>query len=117
MDSLFQWLASKVAPYVDTTVHNRLTRMEAHMAKTDQALADLDAATDEIAAELENLRDDVAQYDADLAAKLGAKVERLKGLAKDPANPVPDAGTEPVVENPGAGEVPPSETAPPAVEA
>ena len=112
METFYRWLASKVGPYVDTTVHNRLTHMEARMATTEQALADLDAATDEIAAELADLRDDVAQHDADLAAKLGEKVERLRALAKDPENPVPDAGSEPVVEAPA-----PSETAPPATEA
>lgn len=102
MNDFYRWLASKVGPYLDTTVHNRLTHLEARMAKSEDALAELDVATDEIATELEDLRDDVAQHDAALAAKITEKAARLRGLAKDPENPVPPVTDEPVVEEPPA---------------
>lgn len=75
---------------VNRAVHRRLTILEYRMALTDQALADLDAATNEVAAELDELRDLVAGNDAALADRIGAAATRLRGLAVDPDNPVPD---------------------------
>lgn len=106
---LWQWLARQVSPFIDTTVHARLIILEDRMAKTDKALADLDEATNAVAAELEDLRDDVAQYDASLADKITAKAERLRTLAADPALPVP-AEPEPAPVETTPTEVPTGDT-------
>lgn len=86
----WQWLASGVSPYIDTSVHNRLTTLEHRMALTDAALAELDAATTDIADELDELHAAAAAVDADLAEKIHGKADRLRALAADPENPVPD---------------------------
>lgn len=88
MTEFWRWVAQRVSPFIDTTVHNRVTLMEAKMADLASVLAELDAATDELAAELENLRDDIAQHDTGLANQLTEKVVRLRALAKDPESPV-----------------------------
>ncbi len=58
-----------------------------------QAFSDrVDAATDEIAADLKALRDKIAAgtpLTADDQALLDAKIVRLEALGKDPENPVP----------------------------
>lgn len=66
---------------INRAVHRRLTYLEYRMALTDAALADFDAATNEVAAELEELRDAVANLDADLATRIGEKAARLRELA------------------------------------
>lgn len=65
------------------------------MALTDEALADLDDATNEVAGELEALAARVEQLDGDVAAQIRVRATRLRGLAADPENPVPDEPTEP----------------------
>jgi peptidoglycan hydrolase CwlO-like protein len=66
-----------------------LLRNEAHMSEIDNALSELDAATNEVAAELDALEATVAGLDADAGAKIRAAADKLRGLAADPANPVP----------------------------
>jgi uncharacterized coiled-coil protein SlyX len=73
----------------------RLYRLEQHMSRVDDVIADLNTATDEIATELEQLRGDVANVDTVTADKLTPLVERLRGLGADPENPVPDGGSTP----------------------
>lgn len=61
------------------------------MASFADELAALDAATNDIAAELESLRDQIASSDAGAAAQLDPLVQRLRSLASNPDNPVPNA--------------------------
>jgi hypothetical protein len=60
------------------------------MAAFADELAALDAATNDIATELESLRDQIAASDANAAAQLDPLVQRLRSLASNPDNPVPD---------------------------
>lgn len=60
------------------------------MGKMEDAVAQLDEATNEIAADLERLRTDVANGDATAAEKLTPLIERLRSLGQDPTNPVPE---------------------------
>jgi uncharacterized coiled-coil protein SlyX len=74
---------------INRAVNRRLTILEYRMALTDQALADLDAATNEVAAELEDLRDLLTGADQAVADRITAAAGRLRGLAADPEQPVP----------------------------
>lgn len=65
------------------------------MSLSETALADLDDATNAVAAELDELRAEVENFDSDLAAKIGAKADRLRALASDPDNPVPAPPADP----------------------
>lgn len=76
---------------INRATHRRLVILERHMALTDQALADLDAATNEVADDLDRLRDQVANFDQALADQIGSRTARLRELAVDPENPVPPA--------------------------
>jgi hypothetical protein len=79
-----------------------IDELEKRMGKTDDALRDLDVATNEVAAEIDELRASIANYDSATAERLDAVSARLRGLASDPENPVPD---EPeVVTDPAPGE-------------
>jgi hypothetical protein len=71
------------------------------MATTAEIIARLDAATNEVAADLQAVRDALtaALVDVDAAkraavdealAQLDAPIARLEALGADPANPVPD---------------------------
>lgn len=95
-------------------------RMESRMATFEESLADLDAATDEIADRLEaaeqvnaELRAAVAAGDADRAAALATQsaahadamaplIAKLRGAGKDPEAPIETAPLPPVVD-PGDG--------------
>lgn len=68
---------------------HRLTTLEYRMALTDAALADLDAATNAVADELDELRGDLADQDSAVALRISAAADRLRGLAADPETPVP----------------------------
>lgn len=62
----------------------------------DSRMTQMDAATNEIAADLQTLRDQIAAgvSEADKAAvlsKLDDKIARLHQLGQDPTNPVPPA--------------------------
>lgn len=59
------------------------------MALLDDALAELNDATNAVAARLEDLADDVAQHDGAAADAVRAQAARLRDLAADPENPVP----------------------------
>lgn len=99
----WQWLAERVGSH--TTIHNRLTWLEYRMGKIDEAFADLDVATTELADELDELHGRLAALDLDLAARIHKKADRLRALAADPENPVPDLvpRTPPPVVDTGTG--------------
>jgi hypothetical protein len=80
---------------LDQTDH--ITKLGERMAATDDLVARLDTATNELASDLAALRDEVANLDAGVAAKFEPLVNRLEALGADPADPVP--APEP---NPGA---------------
>lgn len=67
----------------------RLDRLEHEMSQVDDVLAALNAATNEVAEDLERLREEVANMDATTAEKFVPLVDRLRALAVDPENPVP----------------------------
>lgn len=82
---------------INRAVDRRLNQLELRMALTDQALADLNDATNEVAAELDDLRGQLSDADAAVAQRISDAASRLRGLAADPENPVPpaDGGTTP----------------------
>lgn len=75
----------------EMNVFRRLDHLERHMSRVDDVITDLNTATDEIASDLEDLRNQVAGLDETTAAKFTPLVERLRALGADPQNPVPPA--------------------------
>ena len=67
----------------------RVHKLEHHMSQVDDAVAELNAATNDVADDLERLRTEVTGLDSATADKLTPLVERLRALAADPENPVP----------------------------
>lgn len=97
MERRFESLWSYV---LDQTEH--ITRIgEITMARMDDLAARLNEATNELASDLQALRDQVAQLDEGLAAQFEPMVARLEAMGADPADPVP--APEPPV-NPGVPE-------------
>jgi hypothetical protein len=92
----------------------KLNRLERIMSALTDVLADLDTATNEVAAKIDAQTASIADLAAQLAAAqagsqeaadlraqidsavaaIGAESARLHGLAADPENPVPDAPVE-----------------------
>jgi uncharacterized coiled-coil protein SlyX len=68
----------------------RTARLEQSMSRVDDVIADLNTATDEIANDLDALRQQVSGLDAVTAEKFQPLVDRLRALGADPENPVPD---------------------------
>lgn len=75
------------------------------MASQDEfnaVLGRIDTATNEIAADISGLRDQIAglglpsTVEADILAQLDAAASRLEGIGADNANPVPDPVPDPV---------------------
>lgn len=74
-----------------TVLQQKVTTLMAKQEEFDQRMADLDAATNDIAADLQSLRDQMASAgipDSVLTA-LDSRIARLKELGADPADPVP----------------------------
>jgi hypothetical protein len=67
---------------------------ERTMARVDDVIARLGAATDELARDLEALRQEVAGLDESVAAKFEPLVSRLEAMGADDNDPVPDAPAE-----------------------
>jgi len=82
---LFAWLDKYRIP----NTLRRIDRLERRMSRVDDVLVELDAATNAVARELEQLRDEVSKLDAGTADKITPLVERLRSLAVDPTDPVP----------------------------
>jgi uncharacterized coiled-coil protein SlyX len=68
----------------------RIARLEQSMSRVDDVITDLNTATDEIANDLDALREQVSGLDAVTAEKFQPLVDRLRALGADPENPVPD---------------------------
>jgi hypothetical protein len=60
------------------------------MAQVDAALVELDEATNEVARELDELANQIEAADANVAGEIRTRATRLRALAADPENPVPD---------------------------
>jgi hypothetical protein len=87
---------------LDQTEH--ITKIgEVTMARVDEVVARLGAATDEIARDLDALRQEVAGLDESVAAKFEPLVSRLEQMGQDPQNPVPDAPADGGSTGGGAG--------------
>jgi len=71
-------------------ITDAVNELREKMASTDELVARFAVATDEIASDLQALRDEVAGLDAGVAAKFEPLVSRLEGLGADPENPVPE---------------------------
>jgi uncharacterized coiled-coil protein SlyX len=71
----------------------RISRLEQQMSAVDDIIADLNTATDEIANDLDALREQVSGLDAVTAEKFQPLVDRLRALGQDPQNPVPEQPT------------------------
>lgn len=69
----------------------RLRLMEHFMSQLSDALAELDDATNAVAARLEQLANELDQLDIDAANSVRVEAARLRTLAVDPDNPVPAA--------------------------
>lgn len=94
--TIFGWLTGSAEhDPVIIGLTERIASLEDRMAKTETALEDLNDATNEVAAELDQLRGEISATDTALADRIGSAATRLRGLAADPANPVPDP-VEPV---------------------
>lgn len=85
----------------DRLVLSRIEHLENRMEDTTAAIAELNAETDALAARIDGVLDSV---DDSTAAELRLVSARLKGIAADPADPVPaDLPTEPVTDPPADG--------------
>lgn len=84
----FRWLAEQISPHLPA-----VSDLEDRMSKAEDALVELDAATNEVAAELEAALASGEVADAAVADRITAAATRLRSLAADPDNPVP-AGPE-----------------------
>jgi ABC-type transporter Mla subunit MlaD len=72
-------------------IHN----LEVQMSDTTDAIAELNTETDALAARIDAVLASIEGVDDATAAELRKVSARLKGLAADPANPVPPADEEP----------------------
>lgn len=96
--ALYRALTQPIPDPALTALETRIASLEERMSLSETALADLDAATNEIATELDELRGEISDTDANLAARIGAAASRLRSLAADPDNPVPNPEPEPAPE-------------------
>jgi predicted ABC-type transport system involved in lysophospholipase L1 biosynthesis ATPase subunit len=71
-------------------IFRRLNHLENHMSAVDDALADLDTATTAVADRIDALIADLGNIDTDTATKIATETARLRSLAADPTNPVPE---------------------------
>ena len=86
-------------------LENQINKMGVKMARVDDLIEQFRVATDEVAADLESLRAEVASYDNTTADKFQPLLDRLTAMGQDPQNPVPEAPPateEPPVEEPPA---------------
>jgi prefoldin subunit 5 len=70
-------------------LNHLINRLEITVTAVDDAVQQLNEATDEIARDLEALREEIQAGDTAAAEKLTPIIGRLQALGQDPANPVP----------------------------
>lgn len=73
-------------------LNRRVTKLEVRMATLNEALTELNVATNDVAAELEEIRAALAAGDTTAADRIAPVTARLRAMAVDPNNPVPDSG-------------------------
>lgn len=81
----------------------KIQQIGATMSDTQDAIVELNTATNDLAARIDVILSNEANLDANTASELRAVRDRLQGLAADPANPVPPVD--------GGGDVPAEPTA------
>lgn len=94
LEARFQSLWSYV---LDQTEH--ISMLGDRVTATDDLANRLNVATNELASDLQALRDEVAGLDSGIAAKFEPLVSRLEAMGADPANPVPEPEPQPVDPN------------------
>jgi hypothetical protein len=77
-------------------IFHRLNLLENRMSAVDDALVLLDEATTAVANKIDQLVNQLQNGDQAAAAKIQVETERLRSLAADPENPVPDNPPPPV---------------------
>ena len=91
LNTIYEWFTG--SPHVDH--ETRITKLEEHMARLDVIINDLNTATNDIATELDDLRNQITAGDDAAADRLQPIADRLRSLAADPENPVPDNSPTP----------------------
>lgn len=71
------------------SVGDRLTTLETHMAKIDDVIAQINDATNTIAAKITRIQQAIESGDGGAAARLQPLADQLTALGADLANPVP----------------------------
>lgn len=97
MPSLADRILSALAPEYRairtelTVLSQQVQQMADNQAQFDERMAALDDATNEIAADLQSLRDQMASAGIpdSVLTSLDKRIARLQELGKDPENPVP----------------------------
>lgn len=102
------FLDAFLAPWTDHP--SELKELRLIVASTQDVVARLNAATDEIASDLSDLRAKLADQDSALAAELDPIVSRLESMGADPSDPVPAPDPAPADPAPSdGGEVSPED--------
>lgn len=78
-------------------IWDSINNLEAHVSAVDDALAEVDQATNDIAAELEDLASQLKGKDQAVAEQIKARAARLRQVGADANNP---GGGDPVTEEP-----------------
>lgn len=94
---LARWLADGLDHLLPLTRFFR--SLEAYMSDVSDAIAEINTETDALAARVDAI---VENTDDETAAQLRPIAERLRGIAADPANPVPPADGGDVPADPNA---------------
>ncbi len=87
-------------------VEQTATTMEATMADYREEIDAINAETDSLSTRIDAVLASLDVDDPAVEAELGAISARLRGLAADPANPVPPVEEEPAPADPVDGEQP-----------
>lgn len=80
-------------------IWDSINNLEAHVSAVDDALAEVDQATNDIAAELEDLASQLKGKDQAVAEQIKARAARLRQVGADANNP---GGGDPATEEPVA---------------
>lgn len=72
-------------------IDTRLTNLETNMARIDAIIAQMNDATNAIAAKITRIQEQLEAGDTTAAAQLQPIADQLTALGADPSNPVPTA--------------------------
>lgn len=82
-------LPNRIAVLAMQTLARRIDQLEVQMSQTSDAIAELNAETNSLAGRIDAILASQTSLDTGTATELRAVSTRLRGLAADPANPVP----------------------------